>query len=98
MKFKATCYPAREVNGNKRSNCELMVADDFDAEGKAKGMVIVIKDFAVVEGKNGLFVSFPSRQITKDGKSEYMDTCKSLSKETREAIVDACLVAFAELG
>ena len=46
---------------------------------------IVITGFKVCDGKNGLFLSFPS---VKTGTGDYKDTCYCLTKEYRKALND----------
>jgi stage V sporulation protein G len=50
----------------------------------------VVTGIAVREGKNGLFISMPSR---KHG-SEYKDICFPITKEAREQITQAVLSKF----
>lgn len=54
----------------------------------------VVTGLKVVEGKNGLFVSMPSRKVQKDGNDEYKDICFPITKEFREVIITAVLDKF----
>ena len=56
---------------------------------------IVVKNIKVVDGRNGLFVSFPSEK-GKDG--EYHDTFYPLTKATRDYIEDEILTAYENAG
>lgn len=51
----------------------------------------VVHDIKVIEGREGLFISMPSRK-TPDG--EYKDIVHPINTETREQIRDAILVAY----
>lgn len=53
----------------------------------------VVKNVRVVEGKNGLFVSMPSRR-NADGK--YSDICFPIVSEVREQIEKIVLEAYQE--
>lgn len=54
---------------------------------------LVIKGLTLVEGKNGLFLSFPSTK-GKDGK--YYSSVYSLDKEWTELLQDACVKKYNE--
>ena len=58
----------------------------FDSE-------FVVRDVSVVEGKDGLFISMPSR---KDAAGNYRNTAFPISKELRAAITDEVLSAYKE--
>ncbi len=51
----------------------------------------VIHDIKIIEGKDGLFISMPSRK-TPDG--EYRDIVHPINTETREQIISEVLKAF----
>lgn len=51
----------------------------------------VVHDIKVIEGREGLFISMPSRK-TPDG--EYKDIVHPINTETREQIRDAVLEAY----
>lgn len=53
---------------------------------------LVIKNFTVREGKNGLFVSYPSHFDKKN--NEYRDDVFPLTKEGREAINAAIMTEY----
>lgn len=54
---------------------------------------LVIKGFTLVEGKKGLFLTFPSTK-GKDGK--YYNSVYSLDKEWKELLQDACIKKYNE--
>lgn len=54
---------------------------------------LVIKGLMLVEGKKGLFLSFPSKK-GKDGK--YYNSIYSLDKEWTELLQDACIRKYNE--
>lgn len=51
----------------------------------------VVHDIKVIEGKEGFFISMPSRK-TPDG--EYKDIVHPINTETRESIKDQILEAY----
>ncbi|MEJ6950625.1 septation regulator SpoVG [Natronospora cellulosivora (SeqCode)] len=53
----------------------------------------VIKDLRIVEGKNGLFISMPSR---KDKNGEFRDICHPINTETRNKISEIILGKYNE--
>ena len=55
--------------------------------------IFVVKDVAVVEGNNGLFISMPSK---KDSDGKYRNTAFPISSELRAAITDEVLSAYEE--
>lgn len=54
---------------------------------------LIVKGLSLVEGKNGLFVSYPSTK-GKDGK--YYNSVYSLDKEWREKLEDLCIRKYKE--
>lgn len=54
----------------------------------------VIHDIKVIEGKEGFFISMPSRK-TPDG--EYRDIVHPINTETREQIINAILKAYKQV-
>jgi stage V sporulation protein G len=70
----------------------------FNDDGKVKAVasltiegVFVIRGARLVDGKNGLFVSMPSR---KSAEGEYIDICFPINNETRLRILDAVTAAY----
>ena len=68
------------------------------AEGKVKAAasltiegVFVIRGVRFVEGKNGLFVSMPSR---KNAAGEFYDICFPINNDTRLQILDTVKAAY----
>lgn len=54
---------------------------------------LVIKGLTLVEGKNGLFLSFPS---TKGKDSKYYNSIYSIDKEWTQLLQDACIKKYNE--
>lgn len=52
---------------------------------------LVIKGLTLVEGKNGLFLSFPS---TKGKNGKYYNSVYSLDKEWNNNLQDACIKKY----
>jgi stage V sporulation protein G len=78
---KITCKP---YNGNLKTKAfvELKLDD-----------TLVIKGLTLVDGKEGLFLSFPSKK-GKDGK--YYNSIYSLDKEWLKLLQDACIKKYNE--
>ena len=54
----------------------------------------VVKNLAVVQGKNGLFVNMPhhkSNEVGEDGKAVYKDDAFPLTKGLRDKISEAAI-------
>lgn len=78
---KITCRP---YNGNSKTKAFIdLKLDD----------TIVIKGVTLVEGKNGIFLTFPSTK-GKDGK--YYNSVYSLDKEWLKLLQDACIKKYNE--
>ncbi len=78
---KITCKP---YNGNSKTKAFIDL--ELDA-------TLVIKGLTLVEGKDGLFLSFPSTK-GKDGK--YYNIVYSLDKEWNKLLCDACVKKYNE--
>lgn len=78
---KITC---RTYNGNSKTKAFIdLVLDD----------TLIIKGLTLVEGKKGLFLSFPSTK-GKDGK--FYNSIYSLDKEWTNLLQDACVKKYNE--
>lgn len=76
---KITCKP---YNGSTKTKAFIdLTLDD----------TLVIKGLTLVEGNNGLFLSFPSTR-GKDGK--YYNSVYSLDKEWTKLLQDACIKKY----
>lgn len=78
---KITCKP---YSGSSKTKAFV----DLELDG-----TLVIKGLTLVEGKNGLFLSFPSTK-GKDGR--YYDSVYSLDKEWTQSLQDACIKKYNE--
>lgn len=56
--------------------------------------VLIVKGLSLVEGKKGLFLSYPSSK-GKDGK--YYNTVYSLDKDWREKLENVCIEKYKRL-
>lgn len=56
--------------------------------------VLIVKGLSLVEGKKGLFLSYPSSK-GKDGK--YYNTVYSLDKDWREKLENVCIKKYKKL-
>ena len=80
--MKITDVKVRKVDGVSRLKAVVEITFD-DA--------FVVHELRVIEGKNGLFVAMPSRQV---GENDYKDIAHPINAETRKMIEDAVLSAF----
>lgn len=82
MKIKAEIKSIFQANSKMKAIANLVIEDCF-----------VVKNVRVIDGKNGLFVSMPSRQ-NSDGR--YSDICFPIRSEVREQIEKEVLDAYHE--
>ena len=82
--MRITDVKVRKVDGTSRLKAivEITIDDAF-----------VVHELRVIEGKNGLFVAMPSRQV---GENTYKDVAHPINAETRKMIEDAVLKAYDE--
>lgn len=78
---KITCKP---YTGSSKTKAFI----DLELDG-----TLVIKGLTLVEGEDGLFLSFPSKK-GKDG--QYYNSVYSLDKEWRNLLQDACIKKYKE--
>lgn len=78
---KITCRP---YSGNSKTKAFI----DLELDD-----ILVIKGLTLVEGKDGLFLSFPSTK-GKDGK--YYNSVYSLDKEWTQLLQNACVKKYNE--
>lgn len=83
------------LKSNVKINCK-----PYNGSSKTKAFVdleldetLVIKGLTLVDGENGLFLSFPSAK-GKDGK--YHNSVYSLDKEWLQLLQDACVKKYNE--
>lgn len=83
------------LKSNTKINCR-----PYNENSKTKAFVdlelddtLVIKGIMLVEGENGLFLSFPSKK-GKDGK--YYNSVYSLDKEWTKLLQDECIKKYNE--
>lgn len=61
----------------------------------------VVKNFALVQGKNGMFVNMPhhkTNEVDENGKAVYRDDAFPLKKELRDKIQDAAIESYQKGG
>lgn len=76
---KITCRP---YNGTSKTKAFI----DLELDG-----TLVIKGLTLVDGKKGLFLSFPS---TKGKDNKYYNSVYSLDKEWLKVLQDACVEKY----
>lgn len=60
--------------------------------------VLVIRDFRILEGNDGIWVGFPSRKSPEGSKRPYTDIAFSLNKEFRSEIQSKILAQYEAQG
>lgn len=80
----------------KISDIRIRLVDKDDSKLKAVASItiddcFVVHDIKVIDGKEGLFISMPSKK-TLDG--EYKDIAHPINTETREALSAQIIEAF----
>lgn len=78
---KITCKP---YSGTSKTKAFV----DLELDG-----TLIIKGITLVEGKDGLFLSFPS---TKGKNGKYYNSVYSLDKEWTQLLQDACVKKYNE--
>lgn len=79
---------------------KVTVLKDTSTALKGFATIVIANNFLVsglkiMSGKNGLFVSMPSKKNEKDGT--WLDTCYPITKEFREQISKEILAKYTEL-
>ena len=83
---------------NQSLNVTARVNEIYNDGGKGKAIVslliegvFLVRGVRLVEGKNGLFVSMPSR---KTAEGEYADICFPIDNDVRLRILDTVIAAY----
>lgn len=84
MNVKITVRKYESSNSKTKAFVELKLDD-----------VLIVKGLSLVEGKNGLFLSFPS---SKGKDNKYYNSVYSLNKDWRSALEKACIKKYNEQG
>ena len=79
MKIQTRVNPYNKEGSNVKAYADVMFDDCF-----------VIKDARIMEGKNGLFVGMPSKQVS----GKYKETCHPITKEFKQELDDAVLSEY----
>lgn len=85
MKTNVTNLKLMENNtSNAKAHCSIVIENS-----------VAINDIWIMEGKNGLFVSFPTRPYEdREGEVKYANVVVPISKEARKSLQDAILEAY----
>lgn len=59
--------------------------------------VLVVEDWKIIEGRNGLFVTGPSKK-TNDNENPYRDIVKLITKESNQAMQQVVIAKFKQDG
>lgn len=83
----------------KITNVRVVTRENTDSRKRALATVtfddeFVVKDIAVIDGNNGLFISMPSRR-TPNG--EYVDIAHPITSDCRQKIQEAVLAEYNNL-
>ena len=80
MNFKADVKLCNKP-GNLKGIASVVIEEQF-----------AIRDIRIVDGKNGLFLSMPSRKVGED----YVDICFPITNECRQKLSDVVVKAYEE--
>ena len=83
MNFKVNVYPVEHET--LRANVSINIDD-----------VIVINDFKLVEGKNGMFISSPSRAYKDGRETKYKDVAYFLDQDVKDELLEQILTEYAK--
>lgn len=77
-----------KADSTRKAHCSIIIED-----------AIALNDIWVVEGKNGLFVSFPQRpyEDRESGETKYASIYAPITKEARQALTDAVLEEYSKM-
>ena len=81
MNFKVNVYPVEHKT--LKANVSINIDD-----------VLVINDFKLVEGKNGMFISKPSREYKDGRETKYRDVAYFLDQEVEAELLDQVLAEY----
>ena len=84
MNVKIIVRKYESANSNTKAFIELKLDE-----------VLIVKGLSLVEGKNGLFLSFPS---TKGKNNKYYNSVYSLDKDWRTQLEKACIKKYNDVG
>lgn len=56
----------------------------------------IIRGITLIEGKNGRFISMPSRRLRNTDKKSYRDVCHPLNQEIRNELTEKIFEAYDE--
>ena len=107
------CFNVLHVSTNNKKektimNISVKAFENADPDSAVKAHVnmtidnaFVVKNLAVVEGRNGLFVNMPhhkSSEVGEDGKPVYKDDAFPLNKDLRDQIRKAAVESYEKGG
>lgn len=81
MNFKVNVYPVEHET--LKANVSINIDD-----------VLVINDFKLVDGKNGMFIAKPSREYKDGRKTKYRDVAYFLDQEVEAELLDQVLAEY----
>ena len=82
MNVKITVRKYESANSNTKAFIELKLDE-----------VLIVKGLSLVEGKNGLFLAFPS---SKGKDNKYYNSVYSLDKDWKKQLEEACIKKYNE--
>lgn len=83
MNIKAKVYKKQTAIPSIKGVASITIDDCF-----------VVKGILIMEGKNGLFMSMPTK---KNATGEYKDICFPITKEARQQIIDEIMKQYNNL-
>ena len=87
------------------TNCSIYPKSDNESSVRAEATVtldnsLTIHGLRIIDGKDGLFVAFPIRGVTKgsDGRKRYLDVVHPCNDELRNNICEEVLACYREFN
>lgn len=77
-------YPAKKEDSKVKAFCSVVIGD------------ILINDIRLMEGKSGVFLSFPSKTVEYGGKERYIPYCEIVDKKLLQEVHHAVYTAYME--
>lgn len=77
-------YPAKKEDSKVKAYCSVIIGD------------IMIRSIKLIEGKNGMFLAFPSKPIEYDGRTKDVAYCEIVDKKLLQELHHAIYTAYME--
>lgn len=84
MEYKVKrMFIVNNIDSARKAYCSVEMEDGF-----------ILDDIAIIEGKQGLFVSMPQRKYVEDGNIKYSNIYYPITKTDREKLINKVLEVY----